>query len=151
MHASSPQAQLQCARSHHTCPHAKGLWLSYLLSTYVNVLHLVCHIPQCSCHTRGKQQRPGIAKNDKNNGTNKTSNKPTMLLPNSQRTRIKPVHLASGTVSWVWRHTSAGTPCYEHTRHKAQAQHPMLIRGQDELTTIAQILDCTCPCEQIKP
>ena len=51
------------------------------------------------CVTRRKQQRPGIdiAKNDKNNGTNKTTTKLTMLLPNSQRTALKHVHLSADT------------------------------------------------------
>ena len=36
------------------------------------------------CVTRRKQQTRGIAKNGKNNSTNQTTLKPTMLLPNSQ-------------------------------------------------------------------
>jgi len=35
--------------------------------------------------TRRKQQWPGIAKDDKNNGTNKSTNTPTMLLPSTRR------------------------------------------------------------------
>ena len=33
--------------------------------------------------------------NEKNNGTNNTTNKPNMLLRNSQKTVLKPVHLSS--------------------------------------------------------
>ena len=39
---------------------------------------------------RREQQRPGTTRNDRNNGTNKTTNKPTMLLPNSQQTTLNP-------------------------------------------------------------
>ena len=39
--------------------------------------------------TQGKQQRPGIAKKDKNNGSIKTTNKPTKPHPNSQRTTLQ--------------------------------------------------------------
>ena len=41
------------------------------------------------CVSRRKQQRPGIAKNDKNNGTIKTTNKTTMPQSNSQRTTLQ--------------------------------------------------------------
>ena len=37
-----------------------------------------------------KQQRPGMAKNDKNNDKNTTTNKPSKLQPNSQRTTNPP-------------------------------------------------------------
>ena len=60
-------------------------------------------VPGCRRHgTHRTQQRPGIAKNDNNNGTDKTTNNPTMQPPNSQRTKFRPMHQA--------QHTSAGTP-----------------------------------------
>ena len=40
---------------------------------------------------------PGIPKDNNNNGTNKTTNKPTMLPPSSQRTELNPLHLLSDT------------------------------------------------------
>ena len=41
------------------------------------LMYLWCVTLHCACVTRRKQQRPGIAKNGKNNGTINTTNKPT--------------------------------------------------------------------------
>ena len=52
-----------------------------------------------------RKQRPGIAKNDKNNGTIKTTNKPTKPQPIANEEHYKPVHQSSDA-----QHTSASTP-----------------------------------------
>ena len=74
------------------------------------LLAVVCVDCRCSLYcvllggvTRRKQPRPGIAKNDRNNGTNKTTNKPTMLLPNSRRITLQ---TCAQTCAQVIRHTT---------------------------------------------
>ena len=45
-----------------------------------------------------KPHRPGISKINNHNGTNKTTNNPTMHPQNGQRTKLEPVNLSSGTL-----------------------------------------------------
>ena len=49
------------------------------------------------CVTRRKLPRPSIAKNDNNNGADKSTNNATMQPPNSKQIKLQPVHLSSDT------------------------------------------------------
>ena len=100
--------------------------------------------------TRRKQQRPGVAKNNKNNGTNKSTNKPATRPPNSQRTEVEPIHPSSDT-PLISRHsfptTAHGTTLKQSILY-ASHTHP---RPRHSDTRTGQQLDCTRPSQQIKP
>ena len=51
----------------------------------------------CDTPRAWRKAWPGIAKNDNNNDINETTNNPTKQHPNSQRTKVKPIHLSSET------------------------------------------------------
>ena len=70
--------------------------------------------------TRRKQQRPGIAKNDKNNGTIKTTNKPTKPHSNSQRTALQTCAPNIRRTTHISQHsTLINTPVTTHQQYPA--------------------------------
>ena len=122
------------------------------------------------------QQRPGIATEDNNTGTNETTSNPTMHPPNSQQTKLKPIHLSSdtphssraallpavGTCVVLSFGAMPGRCCflrvtqqqallpYEHNAQRTVTRRrAKLIRGQDKVTKTVQKPDCTRPYEQI--
>ena len=73
---------------------------------------------------RRKQQRPGIAKNDKNNGTIKTTKKPTKPHPNSQRTTLQTCAPNIRRSTHISQHsTPINTQVTAHRRSIPQATH----------------------------
>ena len=70
----------------HSC-HAAGI--HGIAMSFISYVWHQLSLTTLACVTRRKQQRPGIAKNDKNNVTVKTINKPTKPHPNSQRTTLQ--------------------------------------------------------------
>ena len=112
-------------------------------SRYVYCVTLLCYT--VCCVTRRKQQRPGIAKNDNNTGTDKTTNSPTEHPPNSQRKKkaLKPIHLSSDTPH-LSRHSF---PMNTQRTSTVSRTRSTLMQGQDKVPKTAHRLDCTRQCE----
>ena len=58
------------------------------------MVYMCVYLHTRTCVTRGKRQRPGVAKNDDSNGTNTAADIPTVQPPNSQRTKLEAIHLS---------------------------------------------------------
>ena len=94
-----------------------------------------------TCVTRRKQQRSGIAKNDKNNGTIKTTNKPTKPHPNSQRTTLQTCAPNIRRTTHIRQHTiPINTQVTEHQRSIPQATHAHPRPRQSARNNTATIL-----------
>ena len=114
--ASLAAAALPSAQMHPwDCAHAHAHQM------YIAV-HGCCYFCMCHvlCVTQRKQQRPGIAKNNNRNDTNRTSHQRTMLPPNNPQTKLKRQHLSSDTPH-IRKHSVPMNT--QHTRHNAQAQY----------------------------
>ena len=102
------------------------------------------------CVTRRKQQRPGIAKNDKTTAQSKPPTKQPSHTQTANEQHYKPVHQTSDAP-----HTSVSTP--PPLTHKTQRtssvsrKRPTLIQGQNKVSTTTQHPYCTHPCRHVKP
>ena len=86
--------------------------------------HRKTHALPHTCVTRRKQQRPGTAKNDKNNGTIKSTNIPTKPQPNSQRTTRQTGAPNFRRTTHISQHsTHINTQVTAHQRGIPQATH----------------------------
>ena len=107
-------------------------------------------VPSSCGVARRKQQRPGIAKNDKNNGTSKPPTNQPSHTQTANEQHYKPVHQTSDAP-----HTSDSTPTpLTHKSQRTSAvsrKRPTLLQGEDNVLTTTQQPYCTRPCRHVKP
>ena len=105
---------------------------SWLVCAFVGVVVYV---------TQRKQHKPGIAKNDKNNGTIKTTNKPIKPHPNSQRTTLQTCAPNIRRTTHISQHsTPINTQVTVHQRSIPQATHAHPRPSQSAHNNTAPIL-----------
>ena len=106
-------------------------------------LYLILYSPpDYRCGTRRKQQRPGIAKNYKNSGTIKTTNKPTKPQPNSHRTTLQSCAPNIRRTTHISQHsTPINTQVTSHQRSMPQATHAHPRPRQSAHNNTATIID----------